>query len=473
MTTSKSHFFSSFGTAHPTLQQYDCPASSLSDLLTSVLPRNNNPVSSWCLNEEAIQGDDILTWFQKNHHPAFYIPNGSAYTMLSYVDLHRIIKKSIFSYNANKKINTVAILLPAESMVETAHVMLTVMASSKNAVAAPLEPGMTPSQVQDALEQMQCQSLITNEDLWTKLNESKEGKDLLGLLDNVHLLQGWSKDLGLEWEHLEMTKKAHTKKAANDFQLTTNKNDDLPKLFLRTSGTTSKPKVVPITGPAMVYNAICLAAGLGIQRRDVKLNALPFYHIGGWNTFLAVLVTGSGIIMNGPFDPEDFCKKLQPLPMIGNTAKNKTPVQVAPTWYSGNPTINQALVLAIPKYMTKSSSDTFSNHLRFARSGAAHLSNETALRLSKLLDIPILPAYGMSECRPICLSNINPIRHGTSSSQDTVGIPIGPSVRILDDQDGSVLPYDSNKVGEVAVGGPGVITNYWGMNTTESHTSDG
>mmetsp|Transcript_19355 Transcript_19355/g.28646 ORF Transcript_19355/g.28646 Transcript_19355/m.28646 type:complete len:785 (+) Transcript_19355:676-3030(+) len=222
----------------------------------------------------------------------------------------------------------------------------------------------------------------------------------------------------------------------------------------------------------MVYNAICLSEGLGIQRSDVKLNALPFYHIGGWNTFLAVLVAGSGIIMNGPFDPEDFCEKLQPRPITGNTAKNTMPV--APTWYSGNPTMNHALVLAIPKYMTKSSSvGVFPNQLRFARSGAAHLSHDTALQLSKLLYISILPAYGMSECRPICLSNINPIRHDASSSQDTVEIPIGPSVRILDNHDGFVLPYDSDKVGEVAVGGLGVITNYWGMSTTESHTLDG
>mmetsp|Transcript_19354 Transcript_19354/g.28643 ORF Transcript_19354/g.28643 Transcript_19354/m.28643 type:complete len:163 (+) Transcript_19354:167-655(+) len=148
--------------------------------------------------------------------------------MLSYADLHRIIQKSTFSFNDNKKINTVAILLPAESMVETALAMLTVMASSKNTVAAPLEPGMTPSQVQDALEQMQCQSLITDEDLLSKLHESKEEEDLLGLLDDVRLLRGWSEELGLEWDYIDLTKKIPKKKAAHHAPLVADNDNELP-----------------------------------------------------------------------------------------------------------------------------------------------------------------------------------------------------------------------------------------------------
>ena len=157
---------------------------------------------------------------------------------------------------------------------------------------------------------------------------------------------------------------------------------------------------------------------------------------------------------------------------FGTTKKEET--RVAPTWYSGNPTINQALVLAI-KNRLDAKSESFPNYLRFARSGEAHLSHSTALQLSKILDIPILPAYGMSECRPVCLSSVNPIRWNTDGDDlipDTVGIPIGPSVKVIG-ENGLTLPIGSNQVGEVVVGGPGVISKYWGLDKEESHTPDG
>ena len=52
-------------------------------------------------------------------------------------------------------------------------------------------------------------------------------------------------------------------------------------LLLRTSGTTSKPKGVPLRQRALLTNAHCLAASLGLSAEDVCLNTMPLYHIGG------------------------------------------------------------------------------------------------------------------------------------------------------------------------------------------------
>ena len=202
--------------------------------------------------------------------------------------------------------------------------------------------------------------------------------------------------------------------------------------------------------------------------------------------------------LSGPFDPDVFLKQLGGnstssaqtfdddvpndiesggIPSVDREGSDLERDAVAPTWYSGNPTINQALVLAIETRLLNAKEDVYPNKLRFARSGAAHLSHQTALQLSKLLGIPVLPAYGMSECRPVCLSSLSPIRWNREfdceeGTPETVGVPIGPSVRILG-EDGSCLARGCKYYVEVVVGGPGVISKYWGVPRSESHTLDG
>lgn len=52
-------------------------------------------------------------------------------------------------------------------------------------------------------------------------------------------------------------------------------------MILRTSGTTSKPKVVPLKMWAIVANARAIAKGLGLTQCDVALNTMPLFHIDG------------------------------------------------------------------------------------------------------------------------------------------------------------------------------------------------
>lgn len=311
------NFFGNFGTLHPTLQQIDSRAASgVQDLLRNVLPDGQNPVKAWCANLGAIRDRDVRTWIPDDDGPAFYVPTGNAaasdgkssYAVISYSDLQRMISGvNSFSSRPGKEevvgkdqqLTIVAVLLPSRLMTDTALAILAIM-SDPNAAAAPLESDMTPNEVHAALDQLGCGAIVTTRDLWEKCEPTLAEKGIAGEIKDVRFVDEFrdAKE-GMRWASYRREESSGLAVlAGNDSEKGAPGEEDVaPKLLLRTSGTTSKPKVVPITGHAMLYNGVCFASGLGLRRSDVKLNALPLYHIGGWNSLMAVLVSGSSIIV--------------------------------------------------------------------------------------------------------------------------------------------------------------------------------
>ena len=52
-------------------------------------------------------------------------------------------------------------------------------------------------------------------------------------------------------------------------------------LVLHTSGTTAKPKIVPLTHENVATGSLCIASALKLRRDSVNLNMMPLYHIHG------------------------------------------------------------------------------------------------------------------------------------------------------------------------------------------------
>lgn len=205
-------------------------------------------------------------------------------------------------------------------------------------------------------------------------------------------------------------------------------------LILRTSGTTSKPKVVPLTLRGLYTGAMCIGSGLGLTTADKCLNVMPFTHIGGIScNLLATLVTGGQVICAPSFDPARFTHWLD---------------QMAPTWYYAVPTIHKALVMHC-----KGLQNPPAHNLRFVRSGAANLPHSDAKELHELFGCNVYPTYSMSECMPIA----QPIAGYDLSKPGSVGVPIASSLRIVDDA-GGVLPR--GQPGEVCIRGPVVTKGY-------------
>jgi len=234
-------------------------------------------------------------------------------------------------------------------------------------------------------------------------------------------------------------------------------SSDSIALLLATSGTTSKPKGVPLKHGSIVQNGQIIASSLGLRKSDICYNIMPLFHIGGISSsILSTLLSGGAVCCdNEPFDAEN---------MVDAIALSEP----QPTWYSAVPTIHNLTVLYIKEnvdsmksqmYGIKSNAVWNEGHsLRFIRSGAAALLGPDAEALSTTYgDIPVYPTYSMSEQMPIS----QPPYGKDDMLKDkvgSVGIPIAASLAIVDSATFRVLPY--GQVGEVAISGPTVIKRY-------------
>ena len=222
-------------------------------------------------------------------------------------------------------------------------------------------------------------------------------------------------------------------------------------LILRTSGTTSKPEVVPLKLWSIVANSRAIAKNLGLRKTDIALNAMPLFHIGGLSTnLLSSLAAGASVILLPKFNAADFFDHLT------------SPEEPRPTWYSAVPTMHAAI-------HQFSEDSTFKTSLRFIRSGAAAMPHDLALKMEKTFDCPVILTYSMTEQMPIS----QPPR-GYSiprNKPNSVGQPVCASICIVDknlrpvlssnlagEKGGASEPEQMN--GEVCISGPMIFEGY-------------
>jgi acyl-CoA synthetase (AMP-forming)/AMP-acid ligase II/acyl carrier protein len=206
-------------------------------------------------------------------------------------------------------------------------------------------------------------------------------------------------------------------------------------LLLHTSGTTSKPKRVPLTHANLCTSAANVAATLALEPADRCLNVMPLFHIHGLvAALLASLHAGGSVVCAPGFEHERF------LP----TARSR-----GCTWYTAVPTIHQA-VLAVARAAAPGDRPRF----RFARSSSAALPPTVAAELEAVLDAPVIEAYGMTEAAHQMASNPLPPRPRKPGS---VGPAAGPDVAVMDAA-GALLPVGA--AGEIVIRGPSVTRGY-------------
>lgn len=216
-------------------------------------------------------------------------------------------------------------------------------------------------------------------------------------------------------------------------------------LLLRTSGTTSKPKAVPLKQGQLVRNGAALGSSIQLTSKDVCLNAMPLFHIGGLSaSILATLSVGASVKCLAKFSPADFVEALSATPQ--------------PTWYSAVPTIHNAVVVYI-RDNNLLVDNRFRNHsLRFIRSGAAALTVPDANALSSTYGgVPILSTYSMSEQMPISQPPSGMGLMQLHEKPGSVGVPVATHLSIVDEH---MTPQPNDVEGQVAICGPTVMTEY-------------
>ena len=207
-------------------------------------------------------------------------------------------------------------------------------------------------------------------------------------------------------------------------------------LILHTSGTTSRPKRVPLSHGNLMVSARTVAATYGLSPTDISLCVMPLFHVHGLvASTLATLSTGGTVVLVPRFNPLSFWSMVR---------------DHRATWYSAVPTIHQ-LLLSRSKGTARPSGAEF---LRFVRSCSSALSPQTMAEMENTFSVPVVEAYGMTEAAHQMASN--PLPPG-ARQPGTVGLATGVKIGILNEQ-GELLPAETK--GEVAIKGSSVFGGY-------------
>jgi acyl-CoA synthetase (AMP-forming)/AMP-acid ligase II/acetyltransferase-like isoleucine patch superfamily enzyme/acyl carrier protein len=207
-------------------------------------------------------------------------------------------------------------------------------------------------------------------------------------------------------------------------------------LVLHTSGTTSRPKLVPLTQANICSSAHNIASTLQLTSEDHCLNVMPLFHIHGLiAALLASLAAGSRVTCTPGFDADRFFEWL---------------ARCGPTWYTAVPTMHQALLSRASSYR-----DIIARHpLRFIRSSSASLPPRVMEDVERTFATQVIEAYGMTEASHQMASNPLAPRPRKPGS---VGVAAGATLAIIDAA-GQMLP--ARATGEVVIRGPGVTAGY-------------
>jgi acyl-CoA synthetase (AMP-forming)/AMP-acid ligase II len=207
-------------------------------------------------------------------------------------------------------------------------------------------------------------------------------------------------------------------------------------LVLHTSGTTSRPKRVPLTHENLTASVRNIVGTYGLGPTDVSYCVMPLFHVHGLlASTLATLGSGGTVVVPSRFNPLRFWSAL------GDHRA---------TWYSAVPTIHQLAVARLRQGERAPGTE----HLRFIRSCSSALAPSLMAQLESCTGVPVLEAYGMTEAAHQMASNPLPPARRLPGS---VGVGTGVQVAVMDDG-GTLLPTGS--VGEVVIQGPNVTRGY-------------
>ncbi len=205
-------------------------------------------------------------------------------------------------------------------------------------------------------------------------------------------------------------------------------------LFLHTSGTTSRPKGVPLTHANLAASVKNIADSYALTPDDVAMVVMPLFHVHGLiGVSLSTLASGGSLVVPPRFSASRFWEDQR---------------ASAATWYSAVPTIHQILLMRADDDAAPRGS------FRFIRSCSAALAPVVFEQLESRFDAPVLEAYGMTEASHQMSSNLLP---PGARMPGTVGKGTGVQIAIMDDE-GGLLAIGERA--EVVIKGANVTRGY-------------
>ncbi len=212
--------------------------------------------------------------------------------------------------------------------------------------------------------------------------------------------------------------------------------DDIA-LILHTSGTTSRPKIVPLLQSNVAASARHIVASLNLTAADRCLNIMPLFHIHGLIAAVSSSLAAGGSVWCAPgFDAVRFFGWMD---------------AARPNWFTAVPTMHQTILQRAPR-----NAEVIARvPLRFLRSSSASLPPQVMLELAATFKAPVIEGYGMTEAAHQMASNPLPPR---AQKPGSVGVQAGPEVRIAHEVENHLI----KGVGEIVISGPNVTPGYEG-----------
>src|SRR5437764_8673694 len=301
------------------------------------------------------------------------------------------------------------------------EVIASFLAASTVGTAAPLNPSYTRDEFKFYLEDTGARALILPQDNSDEARAAATDRKILIIdasIDSSGRVQ------------------FSANKQLNGAAGATTSNNDIA-LILHTSGTTSRPKRVPLSHANLLTSAGNVANTYQLTAQDVSLCVMPLFHVHGLvASTLATFATGGTVVVPPKFNPLSFWSIVR---------------EQRATWYSAVPTIHQVLLSR-----AKGKRPEGAEQLHFIRSCSASLSPQLMADIEATFGAPVLEAYGMTEAAHQMASNpLPPAVHKAGS----VGQRTSVEIAILDEA-GNILP--TGATGEVSIKGANVLAGYEG-----------
>jgi acyl-CoA synthetase (AMP-forming)/AMP-acid ligase II len=348
---------------------------------------------------------------------------GSGCPSLTYGGLREHVERSMTSLNqfGIGRNDRVALVLPNGTEMATAFV-----AVAAGTTSAPLNPAYRADEFEFYLSDLKAKALIV---------ERGSASPALGVaaklkIPVIEIVRANTDPAGV-FELVPVDNSKTTAAPHGGYA----KPDDVA-LVLHTSGTTSRPKIVPLS-----QRNVCASAGhirdiLSLTPADRGLSIMPLFHIHGLiGSVLSTLCAGGSVFCTPGFNALKFFAMMD---------------EAKPTWYTAVPTMHQAILAR-----AANNREVIARYpLRFIRSSSSSLPPQVLAELEQAFNAPVLESYGMTEASHQMTSNPLPPR---PHKPGTVGVAAGPEVGIMS-EDGKLL--GPNTTGEIVIRGPNVTKGY-------------
>jgi O-succinylbenzoic acid--CoA ligase len=204
-----------------------------------------------------------------------------------------------------------------------------------------------------------------------------------------------------------------------------------------TSGTSGRPKAVPLTWTNHLYSAMASSWRVGHLPTDVWLTPIPLFHVGGLGVLIRSVLSGFECVLYERFDPSRVNADLD---------HNGTLLSVVPTM--------------LARLLDDRGNRPFADHVRHLLVGGAAMPAELLERCRELA-VPLATTYGLTEAdsQVATLIGDDVYRYAGSS-----GRPLAfTSLRIVNEGCDDVA---LGETGQILVHGPTIMRGYLNESTT-------